>query len=32
MIRREVDPEAAATAQDQEEQLTNADYFWDWEG
>lgn len=32
VIRREIDPEQAASAQQQEEELTNADYFWDWEG
>jgi Ser/Thr protein kinase RdoA (MazF antagonist) len=31
VIRREIEPEAAAAAQEEEE-LTNADYFWDWEG
>lgn len=31
VIRAEADPEAAAAAEPEEE-LTNADYFWDWEG
>lgn len=31
VIRRGTDPEAAAE-QDEEEELTNADFFWDWEG
>ena len=32
LIRQEADPAGYAAAQAPEEELTNADYFWDWEG
>lgn len=32
LIRREEDPAAARVVEEEAEELTNADFFWDWEG
>ena len=32
LVRQEADPSGFPAAQEPEEELTNADYFWDWEG